>query len=427
MLTTLELFQEAGPGGYHYAAVQTWQEEDTLKKHYYERLLDENKNNYYVSHPPLAFIANHLIIKAFGFDISDKTLKNIAFILLLLGALMVYFIVKLSVETKCFEWSVFAGLIAMVVYLFNPVNIYSHIYHNFSEIWGQFFLLSSILAMLYFFNSNRSRLALFLFGISLFALTYTDWMGLTFLAGMAIVFFRERNKKYIKRLVFISFAGVLAAGALTFWQYYSIGGFDALYRGLGIRFVERSGFFGEQYTDMGYHWFNPETWWLFLLQIHNVLMGPGYLVIALLLMKLFFFRKTKLKFGKVMWLSLWAAGLFAFAVFSATASHYIYMARFTPFLAIFAGYMTLNMIEVINRKKLYYNILIIIFPLSLLWSMHELNSRAIAPDEKQFILDKMAVEIQETGQHELELNVDLEESDIIYLSYKARMNLVWSE
>lgn len=425
MLTSLELFQQEGIAHYHFAAVQTFQEADSLKKHYYARLVDANNNNYYVSHPPLAFIANHYIIKILGLNISDRTLKNIAFILLLLGALMIYFTARLSTHSKTEVWSIFGALVAMAVYAFNPVNLYAHIYHNFSEIWGQFFLISSLLSMLMFFRSNNTRLSLILFGISVFALTYTDWMGFTFLVAAALLFIKDRRKKYIKRLIFTGFIGVIAAATLTFWQYYSIGGFEALYRAIGIRFVERSGFFGQQYTDMGYSWFNSETWLLFLMQIHNVLMGPGYIVIALVLIKFIFFRKEKFSYGKSMWIALLSAGLFALAVFSATASHYIYMARFTPFLALLAANITVNTLEITKYKKLLISILILVLPISLFLSMRELKSRAIQPDNKQIILDEMAKEIQETGQHELKLSSDLEERDIIFLSYKAKMNLVW--
>lgn len=425
MLTSLELYQDHSPANYHFAAIQTWQEKESDKKHYYSRLCDENSNNYYVSHPPMAFLANHFIFKALNLNPSEKILKNIAFILLLGGAIMLFFIAKLTISIANSNYAILAGLLALSFYIFNPVNLYAHIFHNFSEIWGQFFLISSLLSLLLYFNSNNTRASIILFSISTFALAYSDWMGISFILALILVLFKERKKKYIKHLILAASISAIVATTLCFIQYVQIAGFNPLFKAVGIRFVERSGFFGNQYTDMGYHILNPETWLLFLYQIHNVLIGPGYIILLLIIIKFIFFKKLKFKSGKTSMIALLSAAIFALIVFSATATHYIYMARFTPFLALIGANLAIHLIEITKNKALLTNILIILLPLSLFLSMKTLKEKAIYPDLKQTELNLLAKEIKSKGIHKLELSDGLEERDIIYLTYITKQNLVW--
>jgi hypothetical protein len=425
MLTTLNVWDSENMATYHFAPVQTWPQAKKFN-HYYKRLEDKIGNNYYVSHPPLAFIANYFIIKTLGLPINQRSLQMIIAFLLIAGALILAWIAgQLSAESNL-RFKNHIMLAAMVMYLLNPVNLFAHSYHNFSEIWGQFFLILSLAAWLLYLKSDRviaSRIFLF---IATALLASTDWMGITFLAAIVLIYWKRLKIPHIRRGILVAASAIVGTNALVVVQYVSIAGFDAFVRAIGIRFLERSGYFGNQYTDMGYHILNPDTWLLLLQQIHNLLVGPGYLVLTMFAVAIFFIHKTKLpNESKVLVLAFFTAFLFFFAVFSAGSTHYIYTARFTPFLALAIAHLYEKIAHSCKRKAWFIAVFIATMHLLGFWALKEFKNKSFQQENKQIQLDIASKVISEQKRDSISLNSNWEERDIIYLSWQSKRNLVW--
>lgn len=427
MLTTLKIWDSKGISEYHAAPVQTWP--DAKKSnHYYQRLEDKEGNNYYVSHPPFAFIVNYGLIQLFGLSINQATLQWFLIFIFLTGAVLLAWIIKQSSQQTQQRYVQLSMLAAMVFYLLNPVNLFAHSQHNFSEIWGQFFLITTLASWTLYLQSDRVFIVRLLLFLSVALLAATDWMGLTFVAALFVIYFRQFKKAHIRYGVILVAASALVTYGAVAFQYLSIGGFDALYRALGIRYLERSGFFGNHYTDMGYDVLNPETWLLLLKQIHNVLSGPGYIVVALAVMCFVFARKkcgpVDLSIQKI---ALWTALLFFVAVLSASSIHYIYTARFTPFIALAGAALFAKSIEVVKKPGIVIGVFILLMHLAAFWSTAIYHKSIPEPTIKQAQLNATALFIKENKIDAIPLTNDFVESDIIYLSYKSERNLVWKK
>lgn len=425
MLTTLKVWDEKGIGDYHAAPVQTWSDEKKFN-HYYTRLEDKEGNNYYISHPPLAFIANYAVIKTFGLPINQTSLQWILIFMFLTEALLLAWIVSRISQQSNTRNLHLTILSVLALYLLNPVNLYAHSQHNFSEIWGQFFLIATLAAWTLYLQSDRIFIVRLLLFLSAAMLAATDWMGLTLIPAMIFVYFRQLKKPHIRYGIIILSVSVILASAAIFVQYVSISGFNDLYRALGIRYLERSGFFGSQYTDMGYDVLNPQTWLLVLKQVHNIFSGTGYIVVAMAIVCLIFAGKkcSPVDFT-IQKVALWAALLFFIAVLSASSIHYIYTARFTPFIALAGAAMFAKLIEVLKKPGFAIGIFIFLMHITAFWSTGIFHNTVPEPDSKQAQLNATAHIIKENKIDSIPMSGDFVESDIIYLSYKSERNLVW--
>ena len=425
MLTTLKVWDEKGIDDYHAAPVQTWPDAKKFN-HYYKRLEDKEGNNYYISHPPFAFIANYGVLKTFGLPINQASLQWILIFMFLTEAILLAWIVsRLSKQsnTRNLHLTILAVL---ALYLLNPVNLYAHSQHNFSEIWGQFFLITTLAAWTLYLQSDRVLIARILLFISAAMLAATDWMGLTFVAALIVVYFRQMKKPHIRYGIIVVSISVILASAAVFIQYVSVSGLNDFHRALGIRFLERSGFFGSQYTDMGYDVLNPQTWVMLLNQIHNVLSGPGYIVVAMAMLCLVYARKKCGPVGfTIQKVALWAALLFFISVLSASSIHYIYTARFTPFIALAGAALFAKLMEVFKKPGFVIGIFIFLMHLAAFWSTGIFHNTVPEPDSKQAQLNAAAHIIKENKIDSIPMSGNFVESDIIYLSYKSERNLVW--
>jgi hypothetical protein len=427
MLTTQELWQTNGAFHYHAAAVQSWDKEGDSYMHYYQRLEDKEGNNYYVSHPPFAFQLAGIVFFLTQQAANQSILQHLLFFLLLLGALLLAWIVKK--ELKCKQLGV-ASFFAAVVYVFVPVNLFAHSFHYFSETVGQFFMIASIASLVYYKHSSKTLLAQILVFMSIFLLSYTDWMGIPFVMSIWIVYHKRRKQKNIKRLRWISLIAAILAYSLSVVQYASIAGFNAFYRALGIRFLERSGFFGPKYTDMQMDISNSETWIAMLQQIHQLLIGPGYFVLLLCAIVLFIkSKKRKKKNYSIALIAFLPAFIYSILLFSATATHYVYMAKFTPFLALALAFLFAQVKHTWKRKYLAYSFSIIL--LALLSWVGITDFKTHVRTQTDTVLNNKSADINRFSSNKdavfLVPFTHYPASSIIYLSYESKRSLCFAQ
>lgn len=420
MLNTLEIWEKVSPAKYHFSPVQTFPDAKKYN-HYYKRLEDKEGNNYYVSHPPGAFLLNYVLFSAFSLPMSNASLQWILFVL---WVVMFFFVFCwLSKIFKAKEFGQFYVLLGLLLWGSAGPILYLFSRHNFSEAWGFFFFASWLIFYDFSrrFNKNLYLLLLLLFS---FFLAYADWLGLgLMLVGGWYLFFSKNplQRKTWKKVVI----SLLVGYVIVFLQYTSIDGVFPFLKALSIRFVERSGFFGVSYTDMGYHLLNPETWKFFALNIWNVLVGGGLFCMGLLAFLLISKGKSNLSLDKEMFfVSFVPVFIYTLFLFSATATHYIYVAKwYIPLYFLVIPNLTNLKPQLV---KIYRWIGLVVSFALLLMAYYEFRTHipAIEPEKKQY-MDELANQIRLNRIDSLRLEFPLEERDIIYLSWKSKRNLVW--
>ncbi len=426
MLNTMSIWQLNGMLTYSAAPVQTWPNAARFN-HYYQRLEDRNGNNYYVSHPPLAFIANYMILNIAGASFHQSGLQIILIFLLLAGGLLLMVIADRTCSLTDCKKRNHILLAVMAVYILNPVNLYAHSQHNFPEIWGQFFLIAVLAGWLFYLGSDRVLLARALLVLCVLLLSATDWMGLTLAVALPIAYRRQLKTPHIRRGIIIASSTAVITTGLVLLQYVQISGWQKFSRALGIRFLERSGYFGDQYTDQQLHILNPESWKLFILQIHEFLIGPGYVVLAFLVFGFLFIKKTTpSRKNNLLWLSALVPGIFFIVLFSAGVSHYIYTARFSPFLALMAAVVLEKTYHSVLKPVLVSAVFIFLMHPAGFWTIYTFKKHLPQYDEYQSKLNIVAGKIAEEKRNELVMPDTWQERDIIYLSWKSKRNLIWS-
>lgn len=422
MLTTMQQWEKNGMLHYHAAPVQTFSKPGDKFNAYYDRLLDSDGNNYYISHPPGAFVFNYTVFIITGLNPSQSILQLISMIWLISGAWLLYFITVMLIGGNS-KYTPVAGLFAAVIYLFHPVNLYAFSFHNFAETFGQYLFLLSVFAWLRY-KKTPNLLNTVLLTVSLAFFVYTDWLAIPFVFVLIWLKRKEILRKQAKKLILILALSFGIPLLLTAVQYISLSGINAFIRALGIRYLERSGFFGATYTDMGYDVTNPESYELLWKQLINLFSGSG-LIALVLLMSSFFFKDRKKYFPAIL---IFPPLLFAIGLFSATITHYIYIAKFTPFIACASALILQQHLQ--KSSLLLSRVLIALalgsFIVSIYFTYNRYQQQMPYEASLQKHLDnqaaKFAVASPDARCHYL-LSKNEEPRYIIYLSFVAQRNI----
>jgi hypothetical protein len=431
MLTTIEIWQESDGFSAFIAPIQTRNNKGDKYVHYYKRLEDKNGNNYYVSHPPFAFYLAAFAYYVSGQEINEGLLQWMLFFMLLLSVFLLSYIVKQEVNCKGTKL-LLAQIFALISYVFVAQNLFLYSSHYFAESLGQFFLLLTIAAFYYYKESTKIHLSQILIFLSVFLLSYSDWMGFCFLLAVFVLTHKKRKKKTIKRLRILSFFAATSAYLLCFFQYLYIAGLSPLIKAIGIRFVERSGFFGEQFTDRGLTFTNTETWLLFYKQMISFFSGPALLSMLLILLFIFFGRKkSKKAFSLNLYLVLFTVLFYVLLSFSATASHYIYIAKLSIPISLFALIVFCCFYEKIRKKIVFISgLFLLIIPFTFLAvKEYQKQQKTDFSTEKQLASYAATINLQAQKNQAVFITPinGMEEFVIVYLSYVSKRNLAFAK
>ena len=190
---------------------------------------------YYLSLPPLSYIAPHYFFKLLGLQ---PTPLNLQVFNLILHALVLFFLFKTL--TQFFTEK--NALMATVMYLFAPGPLWFHgngyTHHVFAVL--------PLIMTIYFFakfvkDQNSKNKQLLGFAISLAVLIYSEWIGVFVGATIFIrSVFHFRIKKFRKIALISVFVGLFSVAILLF-QYVYFMGWEQYKTYMLDRFVERSG------------------------------------------------------------------------------------------------------------------------------------------------------------------------------------------
>lgn len=429
LLTALEIWQSDGPVPNNFAMNTTYSNPGDKHISYYERLMTEDGSNFYVSHPTFALLFAYCF-SGFGyFTMTNSGLQLLLFILQLISVLYFFKLLLSLLDNRKYKFEI--SFFASIVYLLHPLILYQYTYHYFAESFGQLFFI----VFLYYWqeitknqNSNLIKSSVLIFILS-FLFVYSEWLGVFVIATLFGVYFIFSNKsKRVNFLIFIAVLGGVLAVSLFVFQHIAISNSETFIRALGIRFLERSGFFGNEYTDMGYSYSNPDSYLLFFRQLLNLFKGIGFLILIAIL---FAFKQIKLEIfrNKIFLVSALSCLLYLVFLFSATITHYIYMSKFLVPLLIFSALIFADKrVERIFSKRIFKNSIFVLFGLFVLLSFYifrDYTNRNVQQKSEFYLEMENFANKNIKPEHSIFLKIPegMTYADVIYLSYSIKRNV----
>lgn len=434
MLQTIQVWQHEGPMKSHCAQKHTFHNNGDKFITYYKRYMDNKGNNYYVSHPSLSQCFVWLFTGFGKFPVNNATLMWLAmFLQLITTCVLVCFVHLLTQNHSRF----FIQIIAALIYLFHPVLLYMNTFHFFAETLGQtMFIVTGFLILKYIkMDFKNSRWGLVLLFVASFLFVSSEWLGIIFILSMGLMYLMQfrRSQILLKPLIALSAGGLLAI--MTFIiQHSTLQDFITLARALWIRFLERSGFFGNEYTDLGYSYSNPETYLLFAGKILNLFEGTGFLLIILLIFM--FVNRNKLNFHfdnnnrLIINVMLFSCIFYTLIFFSATAIHYVYIAKWiVPLILI--SVISLQILFVLLRRSFVKVFSLLLIISLVIWSVIIFERKSVLMVKPDKTLMQYAKYISRESEKELPVFCKplhgYSDYTVIWLSFASGRNLKYYE
>ena len=222
-LTTLEIWDEAGITNCNFSPIQTWNNEGDKFISYYKRLEDDSGNNYFVSYPPFAFIFPYIIMKIFYLGASQNLLIWLSILIHIFSGFLIFICINKYLRNKIFEFSIPAFL-ELLTFMFFPPLLFQSV-NYFPELLVIPLILMLILIIISVENRKNdiSLRQQFVFGLIVFLMVYTDWLGLfvAFSFVFYLIRFKSRNlimRKFLWPTVISSSMSLL----LIFAQYVEL-------------------------------------------------------------------------------------------------------------------------------------------------------------------------------------------------------------
>lgn len=427
LLKAYSIWQKESPLNFYFALKHTFENEGDKFNTYYARLMDKEGNNYYISFPPLTQILLWIVTGGGKLKLTHFKLQILASLLHLITTLILAFFIFIILNKKTLLPSLFAS----VIFLFHPVLLYSYTHHFFSEtisitmtIIG-LFLIWKIIKQNNHSNNIIIQLAVFCF---FFLFCFTDWYGYTFTVSFALIWFFNR-KLVATRIVILALTGAFLAFFLYCVQNIALSDIYSFIRAIGIRYVERSGFFGQRLTDLQYSYDNPKSYYLLGKQVLDLLKGAGFLFCF----SVFCLLKTKV-ITRNHWLLakmvLLASLIFSILVFSATVLHYTYIAKWTLVFLLFSTFGVATLIEHYSTKlKKWYTILGFTSTLFLLlyWSVEVYKQKSSIFRQATKLEEAIALDIKQSVAKNQAILAEIDKKYhpnlIIWLSYMSQRNI----
>jgi hypothetical protein len=205
-------------------------------------LSDGNGHYYYVSFPPLFPLAPYFAFKLIGVEATPLSLRVFNLFLHALGTFAMFLLAKRATSASGERFAWIAGCGAAILYATAPILLwYQSNAYSTASLATPFFILAAYLGVRAVHDESPPRWVLPAFGLSVWAVAYTEWLGVT-LAAIALVYGIARRRDRRSRrmaLVAVSVVGVTMLGMVV--QYSSIAGLSAFIAGISGKYAIRSG------------------------------------------------------------------------------------------------------------------------------------------------------------------------------------------
>lgn len=145
------------------------------------KMMDNEGNYYYVSHPQFAYIFPYLVFKLFHVKGTVLAIEIFNLVINFISALFVYLIIGTLRNKKSFEKTDWTGVLGFTVYLFSAGVLWFQCNTYMSDMLVHLFFITGVYLLLrMFINNETSGKYLILFAANLFLMIYTSWLGIFF-------------------------------------------------------------------------------------------------------------------------------------------------------------------------------------------------------------------------------------------------------
>lgn len=205
-------------------------------------LRDEDGIYYYVSFPPLFPLAPYGAFKLLGVEATPLAVRVFNLCLQAFGAFAIFLLAKRATARVGERFSWVAGGFAAVLYATAPVLLWYHSNaYTTASLSTPMFILAVYLAVRAVHDDPAPRWVLPVFGLAVFAVAYTEWLGVTFAAAVAVYGIVRWRDRPARRMAIVAVAVVGATMLLMVAQYSSVAGLGAFISGLSGKYAMRSG------------------------------------------------------------------------------------------------------------------------------------------------------------------------------------------
>ena len=433
-LTTLENWETQGLKACHFSPVLTWNNPADKFIAFYKRVEDKNGNNYFISFPPFAFLFVYFIFKIIHSVPNQITLEILALLLHFISAFFIFKIIQ-NVPQKNENKNQLPGILGFTAFCFFPPLLY-HGFNFFPDLVVIPMWLAGILFFIkYFLSENNPKLKQYVIIFILnFLMIYTEWIGILFAFTICIICILNFKKDYkylqlLKTTIISSFVALL----LIFFQYLSINGFYSLFRGLSLRFLERSGWFGNHYSDQALSFFNLKSYCVFLLQFHHVFLGLGYLLILMIaIVCINKYKKNNFRISSknslIFILCFLPIFLHFIFLFNSNILHFGEWAKLGVPVSVGIGIAVNKLSKSISFKKINIFIFVFIFCSSVFLSVRSFyHYMSLQPDDTNFYRYSEIIKKKSLKNEAIFVKNNIEPpQSIVFLSYLVKRNIMFA-
>ena len=199
---------------------------------------------FYLSHPPLAYYIPYAVFRLLNIYPSVLALQVLNLVFEFITIIFIYLITTLLLRCDIRKSISLTALIAAAIYLFLPVTLWFHSNTYMSDMFMQNMWAPSLFIALKIFLERKEKSAgwLVAFGIFLFLMIYTDWLGVLFAGSVAIaalIYAWKKNEKSFLLLASLSIIISFLTVSLVLYQYAFIAGWNTLMYCFRNRYSER--------------------------------------------------------------------------------------------------------------------------------------------------------------------------------------------
>lgn len=197
--------------------------------------------HYYVSFPPLAYIAPYVALRALGIHVDVLPLQIFGLLMHYACVWLIYLLVSMLMFHQGRRYSRMCGVIAAAIYLFSPATLWFHSNVYMSEIFVQPLFILGVYLYLKIQLSRAVPVGLLIsLGLVVLLMIYTEWLGVFFVFAVFLHgAYRWRTPAMRWMTVTVLVASTL--GLLLILVHYSqIDGLPAFLNYLKTKFLERS-------------------------------------------------------------------------------------------------------------------------------------------------------------------------------------------
>jgi hypothetical protein len=307
-LTAIENWTEDGALSHNFNLINSWGKPGDIDVHYYPRVMSEQGRNYFVSYPPLSFIAFYGVVNIFNPSNLVVAFKLFGVLIHILSFWLVFYILK--GKTSLWTANLLCGL-----FLFFPSSIVLSM-----MFYPEQLVILLMLVFIIIIESRHGVTKNCLLLIVSFLLVYCDWLGVLLIGSVVFFNIIISEIKEIKESTFLVLGGLIG-GVFLLIQYSSISGFESLFNGMKLRYLERSGVFSETYSDRGVNLYSSNT--IVYLYKHLLPTVSG-VIFSLFLLD---FKKVQILKSKWFWITIIPIVLHMILIFNSNILHFQNLAK----------------------------------------------------------------------------------------------------